>query len=552
MVSRRTVQRMVISVALFFVVCQVPTLSRSQILVSTSLDIVGRTDKSSYYIREQVKMSGSLNQGGQPATGYLLAVQVNNRKGYPLLFRTIQVGDVQERWPIEVGSISVSTDPELVLTDTLALNSMASLSVTIRNTESTSHTVVVTATVFDGNLVPIFAQTAPPKEITPDKPEKTFSWSMWVPGWAHSGKAFAAIGVYTDYPQNWESEAGLQRVLAPEAQYSFYIARNLQSGHPYSVLPTANASGPGWYEIYFRMPPDSLTLSGSYSAYIVAYDTSIYHLNAATSVQFNLADYPTAPNAAFTYMPLQAYENMTVLLDGSSSSAEGYNTTIVKYEWTIYDPNSPGQVHIVNTGDFMHPPPANATHVFPQAGTYTVQLNVTDNRGMWSSIYKPVVILSEFGPTANFSWAPQLAGRNQTITFDASQSLPGWSKQTGRYSPVAFYTWDFGDSTIQTTSNSSIQHMFTQQGNYSVRLTATDSVGRFNNTVQTVQVLSRVGYDLNSDRKVDMKDIAIVARAFGATPDSPNWNPIADINIDSKIDMKDVSVIARHFGEEYP
>jgi PKD repeat protein len=44
--------------------------------------------------------------------------------------------------------------------------------------------------------------------------------------------------------------------------------------------------------------------------------------------------------------------------------------------------------------------------------------------------------------------------------------------------------------------------------------------------------------------------IAIVAKAFGSAPGSPNWNPIADVNRDGKVDMKDIIPIARSFGKD--
>ena len=58
-------------------------------------------------------------------------------------------------------------------------------------------------------------------------------------------------------------------------------------------------------------------------------------------------------------------------------------------------------------------------------------------------------------------------------------------------------------------------------------------------------------WDLNQDGKVDIKDLSIVAYAFGSTSDTPNWNPILDFNADEKVDVKDVSLLAFHFGEQY-
>jgi hypothetical protein len=57
--------------------------------------------------------------------------------------------------------------------------------------------------------------------------------------------------------------------------------------------------------------------------------------------------------------------------------------------------------------------------------------------------------------------------------------------------------------------------------------------------------------DVNGDRKVDMNDVALAARAFGETPKRPRWNPMADINQDTKIDLKDIALVAKNFGKAY-
>jgi len=56
-------------------------------------------------------------------------------------------------------------------------------------------------------------------------------------------------------------------------------------------------------------------------------------------------------------------------------------------------------------------------------------------------------------------------------------------------------------------------------------------------------------YDLNLDRKVDMKDIILAIGAFGATPGDPRWQfGFADVNLDGKVDMKDIIIVIGKFG----
>lgn len=58
--------------------------------------------------------------------------------------------------------------------------------------------------------------------------------------------------------------------------------------------------------------------------------------------------------------------------------------------------------------------------------------------------------------------------------------------------------------------------------------------------------------DLNEDRQVNIRDIALAARAFGSYLEHPRWNPKADINNDNSIDIRDLSLIARNYGKTYP
>ena len=55
--------------------------------------------------------------------------------------------------------------------------------------------------------------------------------------------------------------------------------------------------------------------------------------------------------------------------------------------------------------------------------------------------------------------------------------------------------------------------------------------------------------DFNKDMVVDMKDISLVAKAFGSYPGHPRWNPVVDLNQDNRVDMRDLATVARNFGK---
>lgn len=94
--------------------------------------------------------------------------------------------------------------------------------------------------------------------------------------------------------------------------------------------------------------------------------------------------------------------------------------------------------------------------------------------------------------------------------------------------------------------------------NYTISAEATAVPYEFNatnNIFTDGNVKIRIVGDINGDGKVDMKDIAIAAAAFGTRPGDPRWNPDADITgpiplvPDGQVDMRDISLIAKNFGK---
>jgi parallel beta-helix repeat protein len=65
-------------------------------------------------------------------------------------------------------------------------------------------------------------------------------------------------------------------------------------------------------------------------------------------------------------------------------------------------------------------------------------------------------------------------------------------------------------------------------------------------------VLVTIPGDVDGNHKVDIKDILIVAKAFGTNPQSPNWNPNADVDCNDKVDIKDILITAKNFGKTDP
>jgi len=135
---------------------------------------------------------------------------------------------------------------------------------------------------------------------------------------------------------------------------------------------------------------------------------------------------------------------------------------------------------------------------------------------------------------------PKIAWANETITFNAAKS----------YSPtgnITSYEWDFGDNNVTTTTVPMINHAYTEGGSYEVNLTVTDEKGLVNTTTANIKVTFRS--DLDRNFEVDIRDITIVAMAFGSNIGDENWNLIADLNDDEVIDIRDITMVALDFGK---
>lgn len=136
----------------------------------------------------------------------------------------------------------------------------------------------------------------------------------------------------------------------------------------------------------------------------------------------------------------------------------------------------------------------------------------------------------------------------------ARQALAFYGSASGGNAPYTF-TWNLGDGS--TAIGPTVSHTYSQAGNYTISLVVTDSTATVQ-TFTTTQLIAVgpacvpaqfVRADLNHDGKVDMYDLAAIARAFGSKPSSPNWNPSADVSQDGVVDIVDVAIAAFVFDQ---
>jgi PKD repeat protein len=195
--------------------------------------------------------------------------------------------------------------------------------------------------------------------------------------------------------------------------------------------------------------------------------------DGATSdlTQSVLVHAPTMPpTAAFT----SSCVGLACSFTGLGSDGDG---TVVGFQWDF--------------GDGAIAATQNATHAYASAGTYAVELTVTDDGGATGHLSQQVTVTGPQagGPTADFADSCVVVGSYGRIVFfdctftDQSTAAAG--------ATVTAWTWDFGDGKTATVQNPPVHHYWISWRpglRVAVRLTVTDNNGLTNGVTRSVPV----------------------------------------------------------------
>ena len=159
-----------------------------------------------------------------------------------------------------------------------------------------------------------------------------------------------------------------------------------------------------------------------------------------------------SPTASFTADPTSGVAPLAVSFNASSSSDS--DGTIISYAWDFKDGST-------GSGETI-------SHTFSSAGSYNVELTVTDNEWATGSTTKTITVTeaTNQSPTASFTATPTSGTAPLEVSFNGSNS----SDSDGT---IISYAWDFKDGS--TGSGETISHTFSSAGSYNVELTVTDN-----------------------------------------------------------------------------
>lgn len=468
-----------------------------------STDLLGLTVKSNkgvYNYMEPITLYGNFTQDGIPVSNGTVGIAVYDPSDppVPVAIRTVKTGEVVLS-PL-VNFVELFPSNETTGTPKYSFMTSENLGIflSVRNYDAIGHYIVGTITIFDANGIPLAVRYGNPGTLGPGALSSDWIVGITIPASAKPGNATIVACLFSNRPEDGgvpyceEKRVNFEIKRNPELGYSNPPMTNppIQDGAFASSFRLANYSKPGDYQVY--VAARSTVTNGSYLSLQTTQNTTF----------FSIIDAVAPPQAEFTYYPVDSFVNMSITFDASGSYAQGYNVSIIKYDWDFGDGNKSSSTNPVTV------------HQFTQVNNWTVTLNVTDSQGLWSTTAKPIRILPPVGPQADFLWYPASPQANQTVAFDATVSKLGWNG-TG-HPPIVSYTWDFGDGNITAGYYPIINHTYTAFGNYAVKLNITDFSGFTGYANNTVSVrASGIDGDINGDGTVDIFDAIILSANYG-------------------------------------
>lgn len=206
-------------------------------------------------------------------------------------------------------------------------------------------------------------------------------------------------------------------------------------------------------------------------------DIKVYNANPGDSVYVEMTSvsgckttvgtriYPTLTQAKFKVNPtIVCVKNPVTFTDSSSSHYTGNNSLvpITTWNWRFGDGTTSGV--------------QNPVHIYTTAGTFTVNLTITNQNGCTDSIKKVVQVLPP--PKANFV--------TNDVCVNSVASFTDISQVTAPQ-VITNWTWTFKDDNSTTTTQNST-HPYSTPGTYTINLVVKTDQGCSHDTSRTIKI----------------------------------------------------------------
>ncbi len=212
-------------------------------------------------------------------------------------------------------------------------------------------------------------------------------------------------------------------------------------------------------------PSHAYTLAGSYTVNLTVTDNEgATGSNVTTAtISAGSTNLPPVPHPNGPYTGV-----VGTAISFSSAGTNDPDGTIVSGLWNFGD-----GVTVANA--------TNPTHIYSVAGTFTVSLSVTDNKGATSTASTTATVT---GGSTNLSPVPNANGPYAALVGVAINfSSAGTHDPDGN---LVSGSWNFGDGATSTNANPT--HVYSTAGIYTVTLSVTDNKGATASTSTTATI----------------------------------------------------------------
>ncbi|WP_390847153.1 beta strand repeat-containing protein [Anabaena cylindrica] len=356
-----------------------------------------------------------------------------------------------------------------IILDNNAISNEATVSVTVNNIAPTINNVTVESNIQEGTISTFSATATDPGN------DLTYNWNFGdgtdtVIG-QNVNHIFVDNGIYTvTFTVNDTNGANTSQTITANVSN---IAPVVQAGvdittdEGTAITFNGNFNDPGILDTHTITWDfgDNSTATGILNPTHTYTKDGIY--TATLTVQDN--DGGTSSNSLTVTV-----NNTDLIITNISADTNVNEGAVANFSATATDPGN-DLTYTWNFGDGTNAVIGqNVNHIFAEDGSYIVTLTVSDTNGGTTSETLSVQVNNAAPIITNISGDSNI-NEGATANFTATATDPGNDTIT--------YTWNFGDGT-DAIIGENINHIFTEDGIYTVTLTVSDSEGA--NTFQTL------------------------------------------------------------------